>query len=169
MRAIYRGLSVAAAIVSIVCGLAFVGLRATAQVMPNPMVQNVGPADIFQDVTQGLHQAASFYATAQQINGVIGYQDLGIATTGNTYTYLGAQMNMIMRPAGTLAAVTLTTTLYPGDGQVECFFSTQTTTALTWTANTNQTMGSDAPSAGVANTRQCMQYEVASTTWHRIQ
>lgn len=133
-----------------------------------PQVTHVGPTDLFQDVVNGMEQVGHQYATAAQINGVIGYQDLGAATTGNTYTFLKGQSQMTMRPVGTLAAVALTTEASPGDGQVECFFSTQTTTSLTWTANTGQTMGSDAPTAGVANTRQCMQYETVSLTWHRI-
>lgn len=134
-----------------------------------PQVQHVGTTDLFQDIVNGMEVVGHQYATAAQINGVIGYQDLGAATTGNTYTFLKGQSQITMRPAGTLGAVTLTTEVSPGDGQVECFFSTQTTTSLTWTASTGQTIGSDAPSAGVANTRQCLQYELLTLTWHRIQ
>jgi hypothetical protein len=154
-------------------GASLVGVLAAAAVYAQttptpPQVAHVGTADLIQIIVNGAEVVGHQYATAAQVNGVLGYQDLGAATTGNTYTFNKGQVQMTMRPAGTLAAVTLDVESNPGDGQVNCFFSTQTTTALNWTAATGQTMGSDVPTAGVANTRQCIQYEAAAATWRRI-
>lgn len=145
--------------------LSIVGL-AWAQTMPVPLVPSVGPSDLFADVVNGMPTAQNQFATAAQIAGVPGYQNLGVATTGNTYAYANATTYMLMQPAATLAAVTLTAAPNPSDGQRECFLSTQTTTALTWNANTGQTI-SGAPTAGVANTGACMTFVKSLAAWIR--
>ena len=92
--------------------------------------------------------------------------DGGAVSTAFTFTFGNTQTNYIIRPAGTLATGTLTAAPNPADGQRECFLSTQTQTALTWNANTGQSI-SGAPTAGVANTAVCMVYEAAAATWYR--
>lgn len=153
--------------------LAFVGVIgligagvALAQSYPPPQVSNVGTTDLIQIVPNGNPSVGNQYATPQQIAGVPGYVNLGVATSGNTYTYTNSQIFMLMQPSGTLAAVTLTTAPNPSDGQRECFLSTQTTTSLTWNANTGQTMGPTI-TAGVANTAICITYVKSSATWIR--
>lgn len=143
-----------------------VGAALAQQNLIVPVVPTVGTTDLFADVVNGYPTAQTSFATAAQIAGVPGYQNLGVATTGNTYAYNKAQVFMFMQPAGTLAAVTLTTEANPSDGQRECFLSTQTTTALTWNANTGQTI-SGAPTAGVANTGACMTFVKSLSTWLR--
>ena len=131
-----------------------------------PQVPNVGTADLFQDVVNGTPTAQGFYATAAAINGVPGYVNGGAVLTAWTFTFGNTQTSYFIQPAGTLATGTLTTAPNPGDGQRECFLSTQTQTAITWTANTGQTLA-NAPTAGVAMTPQCMTYSRATATWYR--
>lgn len=145
---------------ALLAGLAF------AQSISVPMLQNVGPTDLFQDVVGGQPQAQSKYVTAAQIAGVPGYVNGGAVLTAFTFTYGNSQEYYFIQPAGTLATGTLTTAPNPGDGQRECFFSTQTQTAITWTANTGQSLA-NAPTAGVANSGQCMTYSAATSTWYR--
>lgn len=142
------------------------GSTAFAQI---PKVTSVGPTDLFQDVVSGNPGVGNSYATAAQVNGVSGYKNGGAVLTAWTYTFATGQRYFYIKPAGTLATGALTTEVSPGDGQVECFFSTQTQTALTWTASTGQTLDSSVPTAGVANTLQCIQYNAPSAAWFRVQ
>lgn len=141
---------------------------ARAQIVAPTQVQTVNPTDLFQDIPRGVSASTNVYASGPQIAGAPGYVNLGAATTGNSYTFAKAQVDMFMQPAGTLAAVTLVTEPNPSDGQRECFLSTQTTTALTITANSGQTMGTGAaPTAGVANVPLCITYQLSSASWLR--
>ena len=146
--------------------LALAASLAVSQQISVPLVTNVGTADLFQDVVGGYPQSPTYYATAAQIAGVPGYVNGGAALTAWTYTFGNSVTNYFIQPAGTLATGTLTTAPNPGDGQRECFLSTQTQTAITWTANTGQSL-SNAPTAGVANTPQCMTFSRATATWYR--
>src|SRR5579859_2620652 len=86
---------------------------ALAQIVTLPIVQNVGTADLIQIIPNGVPASTNVYASPQQIAGVPGYVNLGVATTGNTYTFGNSQVFMLMQPAGTLAAVTLVTAPNP--------------------------------------------------------
>lgn len=148
-----------------------VGGYALAQVGGNPTplvpkVANVGTADCFMDVVGGFPTAQGYCAPAAAIAGVPGYVNGGAQTTGFSFTFGNTQTSYFIQPAGTLATGTLTTAANPADGQRECFLSTQTQTALTWNANTGQSMN-NAPSAGVAMTPVCMQFSLATATWYR--
>ncbi len=145
--------------------LTFVGGAIAASTVP--IVSTVGTADLVQIIPGGIATAQRYFAYPQQIAGAPAYQNLGAATTGNTYVFGNYTTNMIAQPAGTLAAVTLTAAANPSDGQVQCFTSTQTTTSLTWNANTGQSI-SGAPTAGVANTQACMIYVKSAATWYRL-
>ena len=134
-----------------------------------PKVLSVGPTDLFQDVVGGVPGPGNTYATAAQVNGVAGYKLGGAVLTAWTYTFTSGQQYYVITPSGTLATGVLTAEANPGDGQRECFFSTQTQTAITWTANTGQTMDTTKPAAGVANVRQCMLYSAAAATWYRVE
>ena len=143
--------------------LAQVGGNTTALV---PKVANVGTADVFPDVVGGQPSSQQYFATAAAIAGVPGYVNGGAQTTGFSFTFGNTQTSYFIQPSGTLATGTLTTAPNPGDGQRECFLSTQTQTALTWNANTGQSMN-NAPTAGVAMTPVCMTYSAATATWYR--
>jgi hypothetical protein len=131
-----------------------------------PVVPTIGTNDYFQDVPNGNPGVGNVYAKAAQIAGVPGYVNGGVAVTAFTYTFGNSVTDYFIQPAGTLATGTLTTAANPSDGQRECFLSTQTQTALTWNANTGQSI-SGAPTAGVANTPYCMTYNLAALTWYR--
>ena len=131
-----------------------------------PQVVSVGPTDLIQVIPQGVPSAGNKYGTAAQINGVVGYVNGGVASTGWAHTFGNAETNFFMQPAGALATGAITAAPKPGDGQRECFLSTQTQTAITWTANTGQSI-TNAPTAGVAMTPVCMTWNAATSTWLR--
>ena len=139
---------------------------AAAQTYLPPIAPVIGTSDLFVDVVNGVATAPTQYASAAQIAGVPGYVNGGAVVTAWTYTMTNSQTSYFIQPAGTLATGTLTTAANPSDGQRECFLSTQTQTAITWTANTGQTLN-NAPTAGVAMTPQCMTYSKATATWYR--
>ena len=132
-----------------------------------PTVTNVAPTDLFRDVQLGVPTAGSAYATAAQINGPQGYYNMGaFNTTSASYTAGNAVTNIFGYPTGTATLVTITMAPNPADGQRVCFLSTQTTSTLTFTANTGQTV-TNGPSAGVANVPLCMTYVASTATWER--
>lgn len=155
---------------AIAFGLALGGYG-IAQTITVPQVNNVGSSDLFQDVINGAPGPISFYATAAQINGVIGYTNQGVLATGQSLTFGNSTQEILAQSSGTIAALTLNASANPGDGQLNCYFNTQATTALTWNANSSiftQSI-SGAPSAGVANTKYCMMWSRSSGSWLRAQ
>jgi hypothetical protein len=146
--------------------LGVLGVAAIAQTLPNlPKVTTVNTTDLFQDVVRGDPVTNSYFATAAQIAGVPGYVKV-VPLTAFSLTFANTQTDMILNPAGTLATGTLTTAAQPSDGQRECVLSSQTQTALTWSANTGQTIN-NAPTALVANTPVCITYSASNLTWDR--
>lgn len=141
---------------------------AIAQSVNLPQVVNVGAADMFADIVNGQPTAQSGFASAAQINGVIGYANAGMLATGQTLTFGNATQEILAQSSVTIAAVTLTASANPGDGQLNCYLNSQTTTAITWNANTGQTIAG-APTAGVANTKACMLFSKATSSWLRAQ
>lgn len=157
-------------ILTAVGGIVVAGLL-MAQTFPSntvvlPLVPNVSQGDYVQVLPGGQAYVGNKYAPAGQVAGSPSYVNGGVATTGFSYTFANGQVNYFIQPAGTLATGTLTTEPNPGDGKRECFLSTQTQTALTWSANTGQSI-SNAPTAGVAMTPICITYSAASATWYR--
>jgi len=135
--------------------------------------QNTVPSVPFSDVNtlipvvpQGAASAKTVTAPLPVVTGVHGYANALAAVTAWTHTFSNAEEYFMMQPSGTLANGTIITAPSPGDGQRECFFSTQTQSSITWTANTGQTL-SGAPTAGVANTPVCMIYDKADAAWYR--
>lgn len=151
---------------AVIAACCAVGGIAIAQTVPQ--VVSVGTADLFQDVVNGAPQAPNYYATAQQINGVIGYNNQGALATAQTIAFGNSTQLVLAQSSGTIATLTLTASASPGDGQLNCYINTQTTTAITWNANTGQSI-SGAPTAGVANTKTCMIFVKANSTWYRAQ
>lgn len=146
-------------------GLVALGGAAISQVINLPLVPTVATNDLFLDVVGGFPQAQNSYVTAAQIAGVPGYT-YTVPLTGFTLTFANSQADMILNPAGALATGTLTTALNPSNGQRECVLSSQTQTALTWAANTGQTIVNP-PTALVANTAVCMTYVGSLAAWQR--
>lgn len=139
------------------------GGYAIAQVVPK--VTNVGPADVFNDVVGGVAGQSNKYATAAQITNVPGYKFFGTITTDPAYTFVNGVTNAFAHAAGTISTVTLTTPANPADGARICWWLDQTTTTLTWTANTGQTIGANVHGAGVQYNPNCITYQASSSTW----
>lgn len=137
-----------------------------AQTVTIPKVTSVGPTDLFQDVVNGTPTAGNVYATAAQIAGVPGYHFFGTITTDPGYTVPNGVTDLFAHAAGTITTVTITTEPNPSDGKRECWYLDQTTSTLTWTANTGQTIGANVHGAGVQYNPNCITYQASSATWY---
>ncbi len=69
--------------------------------------------------------------------------------------------------AGTITTSTITTEPNPTDGKRECYVLDQTTTTLTWTANTGQTVSTTIRASGVASVPTCIFYNATTATWYQ--
>lgn len=130
-----------------------------------PKVTNVGPTDVFQDIVGGAPSAGNKYATAAQINAVQGYHNLGTVSTDPAYVNTNGVFNIFAHASGTITLVTITMEPNPADGKRVCYWADQTTTTLTWTANTGQSIDSNKHAAGVQYQSNCMTYVASSATW----
>ena len=130
-----------------------------------PVVPTVGTTDLFNDVVGGVGTVPSKYATAAQIAGVPGYIKL-IPLTGFTQAFGNSTMTLILNPAGTLAAGTITLSALPSDGQVNCVFSSQIITSLTINVVTGQTINNGVTTFG-ANGKVCYTYSQNTGAWDR--
>lgn len=101
-----------------------------------------------------------------------------IYDVNNTYTYLvpitgfsvtigNGISSLILNPAGTLAAGTITMPAAPLDGQIVRFSSTQIVTALTVNAGTGQTIN-NAPTSLAAGVGNAFQYVLKQLSWFRV-
>lgn len=153
-------------VASLLVGALSLGLGyAVAQTIAKPKVPKVNAiADLLQVLPGGLSAAGNVYGTVAQVTAVSGYHDLGTVTTDPAYTAKTGEWNIFGHATGTVTAVTITTPASPGDGQRLCYINDQTTTTLTFTANTGQTVTSGA-TAGVANVPACITYNATTTVW----
>lgn len=136
---------------------------AIAQVISVPTQATIGTTDLIQVVPGGVPSAGNAYVTPAQISGAPGYTKT-VPLTGFNLTFTNSQVWMLLYPAGTLATGTITTAPNPSDGQRECIRSSQTQTALTFTANTGQTIGT-ALTALTAGTAVCYTFSKSNATW----
>lgn len=150
---------------ALVCGLGIGASYTIAQTVLVPTVTNVGTADLFQDVVGGAPVAGNKYATAAQITNVPGYHFFGTISGDPAYTIPNGVSNLFAHAAGTISTVTLTLPAAPADGARECWWLDQTTTTLTWTANTGQTVGANVHAAGVQYNANCVTYQASTATW----
>jgi hypothetical protein len=139
---------------------------AVAQTVPVPKVSAVNAtADLVQIIPGGVPTSQSKYATVAQTTAISGYKDLGTVSTDPAYTATTGVWNVFSHATGTVTAVTLTTPASPGDGQRLCYYNDHTTTTLTFTANTGQTIDSNVVAAGVANIPACIVYNGTTLAW----
>lgn len=93
-------------------------------------------------------------------------------TTGFSITIGNLVETLILDPAGTLAAGTVTLPAAPQDGQIAEITSTQTITSLTVSPNSGQSV-KNAPTTLVPSTSAPMgyrfKYVASNTTWYRCQ
>lgn len=150
-------------------GLAGFGLLAAgaalAQIVAPPVQLNVNPTDLVQVIPNAVGGSTNVYASIPQIAGAPGYVNGGTIVTTNAFTFPHAATNYFAHAAGTLASVVPTTEANPSDGQRECYWLDQTTTALTWTANSGQTIGANVVTAGTAKVSNCITFVKSSATW----
>ncbi len=101
------------------------------------------------------------------VNGNLSYAKV-VPLTGFSATFGNFQQELLLKPAGTLAAGYVTMAPQPIDGGKACVFSTQTITALSVSANTGQTIA-DAVTTLAANARACYLYSKGDAVWNRSQ
>ena len=138
---------------------------AFAQVITPPTVANTTQTDLLPILPRGQGNAQSQYVLLGQAVGAPSYV-YNVPVTAFSLTFANNQVYFILNPAGTLATGTVTFAPNPSDGGRECVVSSQTQTAITFTANTGQTVVG-APTALVANTAACFTYVAPVATWFR--
>ncbi len=127
--------------------------------------------DLVQVVPYGAGVAQSVYANPGAIAAIEQYS-YQVPLTAWTITPANGTSLLYLNPAGTLATGTLTMQALPSDGQKFCIESSQTQTAMTVSANTNQAMasfGGAALTAMTANTKYCWFFDAALAVWVRTQ
>jgi hypothetical protein len=107
-------------------------------------------------------QVAAFSPT-QLASGVF---VVSVPLTGFAITIGAGVSQYLINPAGTLATGTFTMPEAPQEGQELSIGSTQTQTAVTFTANTGQTFAVAAPSALVA--KVSVKFRYLSTVWYQV-
>lgn len=90
-----------------------------------------------------------------------------VPLTGFSLTFANAQGDLLLRPAGTLAAGYVTLAPLPPDGRRACIFSTQTITTLYLTKGAAAQTLNDAVTTLAANARVCYTYGLSNLTWDR--
>jgi hypothetical protein len=101
-------------------------------------------------------------------NGLIQAYDYQTPLTGFSYTFAAGTQTLVMNPATTLAAGTITMPAAPSDGMTITFSSTQQITALTLNGNTGQTVVSGATSMPAGSSASYI-YRSANTSWFPTQ
>ena len=89
-------------------------------------------------------------------------------TTGNTLALPNDASMVSVRPAGTLAALTVTLPVAPVDGHTVRIFSTQIITALTLTPGAGQTINDAATTITPAMSGVAYIYGAGNNTWDRV-
>lgn len=154
-------------IAALACGVGIGAGAVVAQSYTPNIVPNVsGSADLVAVIPNGTANVQSSFAYAGQIGAVEKFAYGGTISADPDYTFPNGNVLYSAHASGTLSAATLTTEPNPTDGKRECYFLDQTTTTLTWTANTGQTMGGNVATAGVAHAAQCIIYKASVATWY---
>ena len=139
---------------------------AIAQTVTLPTIQQVDKDDLIQVIKHGMPTAQSKFATAAQVNGVLGYTE-SVPLTGFSLPFGAGESVKLIKPAGTLATGTFTLAVNPGNGQLNCMRSTQTQTAVTIVAgSSSQTIATAAAlTAMTAATTYCLIFNQPTSTW----
>ena len=106
------------------------------------------------------------------VNGNLSYTK-AIPTTGFSLTFGNWQEEMVLAPAGTLAAGYVTMAPAPVDGGKACVFSSQQITAFYTAAGAGQSINNaftgQTLAATSATARTCFLYSQSNKTWDRSQ
>ena len=148
--------------------LAVAGVIGIAQAQLNTLtsVLSVGASDMFPDVVNGVPSPATPYATAGLIGNTASVA-YSVPVTGFSITQGVGTTWTIINPAGTLATGTFTLSPSPTNGSRACFVSTQVQSAVTFTANTGQSIvnGPGSTSMATAGTPICFTYVSSISSW----
>jgi len=98
-------------------------------------------------------------------NGVLQSYDYQVLTTAFAYTFAAGTQVLVIVPAATLATGTITMPAAPADGMVITVQSSQQVTALTFNANTGQTLVGTAVQL-IPNQPLSWVYRLTDTTWY---
>jgi hypothetical protein len=97
-------------------------------------------------------------------------------TAGASQTYPANTSRLVLIPAGTLAALTVTMpgptvtgASGPYDGSEFCIYTTQTLTSLTMNTPVGQTLNGGLTTLTANTTAPCWVYSTSNTTWDRSQ
>ncbi len=120
--------------------------------------------------------ASGVQAVKIPVAGFFGILTYNVPVTGDTITLTNVTKQLIVNPAGTIAALTIVTPVATGlvNGQMLGICGTQIVTTLTMTAGSGTTL-SNAPTAMLVpvatGAGSCFQfiYNQANTTWYRTQ
>lgn len=107
------------------------------------------------NLTNGSTPQVAAFSLAQIAGGVF---QVSVPLTGFAITIPNGVSKYMINPAGTLATGTFTMPAAPTEGQSLTVSSTQTQTAVTFTANTGQSFAVTAPTAMVAKTPITFRY-----------
>lgn len=99
-------------------------------------------------------------------NGLLQSYDYQAPATGFSYTFAAGTQTLILNPAGTLAAGTITMPAAPADGMTIRFSSSQVITALVVAANTGQSIVSAVTTLAAGGGATYI-YRLTNTTWYR--
>ncbi len=111
------------------------------------------------------HDAAMSYSNFKaQILALFNTKAIVIPLTGDTVTVSSSNNYTILKPAGTLATLTVNLPSSPVNNQVQTISSTQIITSLTVGAGAHTVLG--APSALAVGQAFTMIYDTATTTWY---
>jgi len=135
------------------------------QPIPVPYLGNTTQTDAIPDVPGGRPNAQQYFVTPGQIAGAPSYV-YNVPVTAFALTFANNQDWFILNPAGTLATGAVTFAPNPSDAQRECVVSSQIVTAMTFTANTGQTVVG-APTALAVGTAVCFTYVQSLATWFK--
>jgi len=100
-------------------------------------------------------------------NGVLQSYDYQVLATAFAYTFAAGTQVLVIVPAATLATGTITMPAAPADGMVITVQSSQQVTALTFNANTGQTLVGTAVQL-IPNQPLSWVYRLTNTTWYPI-
>jgi len=98
-------------------------------------------------------------------NGLLQQYDYQVLTTAFSYTFAAGTTVLVINPAGTLAAGTITMPAAPADGMTISFSSTQAITALTVSGNTGQSIVGN-PTTMNAGGAVTLVYRLSNTSWY---
>jgi hypothetical protein len=96
------------------------------------------------------------------------YFKAGAVTSGATVTIPNDSAMISIRPAATLAALTIALPAAPVDGMTVRIFSTQIITALTWVLGTGQLQNDAATTIATAMTGVAYTFSASNSTWDRV-